>query len=386
MTQDRGVWPTRCDERIQYLDVLRVLAMLAVVFLHASAATLMVGDGSAVWHFSNALTSLFSAGVPLFFMISGALLLNSHKTVSVGYTLKRRVLRLLVPLLVWSLIYIAYSLVVSWRVGGSPDWAEAIYALKHLPGNPVIVPLWFMYAMIAVYILSPLLKRLVDNLSRDLVLYLLGLWVLFSCLLPTIQAFVPESVSPIFTLHVKYDLDFFAGYLGYFLLGYYLVKMDRTIPKKWLVLAIVVDAVVIALGTWWKTEALGEYSEIFKRQTHLFTMVMSCAVFLLFEDLLRDKRLKPMGDKVVGFLGPLAFGVYLAHSLMIDLLTSWRPIGSIGLLVAYYLAELGASVLLVALLSMVKPLSYAFVGRTYLVWWRGRKETDDARVGGGGKS
>ncbi len=367
-------------ERIQYLDALRVLAMLAVVFLHSSTATLGVGDGSAVWHFSNVITSLFNARVPLFFMVSGALLLDSPRTLSIAYTLKKRVLRLLVPLLVWSILYLAYQPIADWVVGGSPDWAGAIDKLKTLLGRPAIVPLWFMYAMICVYILSPLLKGLVDSLSRNLAIFMMALWVVFSCLLPTVAALVPDYLSSSFTLMPNYDFNFIAGYLGYFLAGYYLMKTKKSVPKKWLILAICINAAVIALGTWWKTDVLGFYSDIFKRHTYVFTVIMACSLFLLFKELMRERRLGRVASRVIGFLTPLTFGVYLAHSLMVALFTSWSPIRSIGLLIAYYLAELTASILLVAALSNIKLLSYAFVGRPYRAWrWRARRK-DDARA------
>jgi surface polysaccharide O-acyltransferase-like enzyme len=358
------------SERIQYLDVLRMLAMAAVVFIHASTGTLSEAVTSPAWHLANVLTSVFSASVPLFFMISGALLLDSPKTLSVRYTLRTRVLRLLVPLLVWSFIYVAYDLVVSWRVNGSPDWADAVARLKSLPGDPVIVPLWFMYAIIGAYLLSPLLKRLVDGLTRSQVIYLLVIWALASCLLPTMAALMPESVSPLFTLNAKYGLDFFGGYLGYFLLGYYLAKTKRSFSKSLLVLLICFDAAVIAVGTWRATQADIVNPEAFKSYLHVFTVVMSSAMFLLFKEVMRQRSMGRILGRTVSFLAPLAFGVYLVHSLMIDLFTSWKPITSVGLLLAYYVCELVGSILVVAALSSLKPFSYVFVGRPFRAWWR----------------
>ncbi len=109
------------SERVEYLDILRALSMLSVVFLHTVAGNLRANYGSAVWHLSNVLSSLVDTAVPLFFMISGALLLGSAKTLSLDYTLKKRVPRVLVPFVVWSLVYVAYYLAVSWKVNGAPD-------------------------------------------------------------------------------------------------------------------------------------------------------------------------------------------------------------------------------------------------------------------------
>jgi surface polysaccharide O-acyltransferase-like enzyme len=357
--------------RIQYLDVLRVLSMLAVVLLHTVAGTLRAGYGSPQWHFSNALTSLATAGVPLFFMISGALLLSSPSTASVGYTLKKRVPRVLIPFLLWSLIAVAYYLAISWRLDGAADWTTAVDKLKHLPARPTAIHLWFMYALIPLYILSPFIKKMVDSLDRKLVIYLLSLWLFFSALLPTVAAFLPESYSSILVLDRRYDPSVMAGYAGYFVAGYYLMQSRRSFPKRWLSLIVLADAVCIVLGTWWKTSALGAYGEVFKTYSGVFVVVLSCALFLLFKELLKERRLGRFGAATVSLLAPLAFGVYLVHNLLVDLLSRlvpWWPAGSIQVVVVSYLAVLAASIAVIFVLSRIKPLCYVLTGQVYRPW------------------
>jgi surface polysaccharide O-acyltransferase-like enzyme len=365
----------RRSGRVQYLDALRVLSMLAVVLLHTVAGTLRSNYGSPQWHFSNVLTALATASVPLFFMISGALLLSSPHTASVGYTLKKRVPRLLVPFLIWSGVAVAYYLGVSWWLSGTPDWTAAVDKLKHLPARPTAIHLWFMYALIPLYILSPLIKKMVDALDRSLVAYLVGLWLFFSALLPTVAAFLPESYSPIVVLDRRYDLSVMAGYAGYFVAGYYLMRLQRPVSRLWLSVVIVADVVCISLGTWWKTAALGEYGEVFKTYSGLFVVVLSCALFLLFKELLRERTLGRVGASTVALLAPLAFGVYLVHNLLVDLLSrviQWWPATSVQVVVISYATVLAASIAVIFVLSRIKPLCYALTGQVYRPWF-GRK-------------
>ena len=377
---DEGALP----RRVQYLDVLRVFSMLAVVLLHTVAGTLRSNYGSSQWHFSNVLTSLATASVPLFFMISGALLLSSPRTISVGYTLKRRVPRMLVPFLIWSCVAVAYYLAISWRLDGSADWTAAIDKLKHLPAKPTAIHLWFMYALIPLYILSPFIKRLIDALDRNLVIYLFSLWLFFSAVLPTVAAFLPESYSSILVLDRRYDLSIMAGYAGYFVAGYYLMRWQGRASKTWLALVALVDVVCIALGTWWKTTSLGEYGEVFKTYSGVFVVVLSCALFMLFKELLRERRLGRAGAAVIGFLAPLAFGVYLVHNLLVDLLSRlapWWPATSVQVVVLSYLAVVAASIAVVYVLSRIKPLSYALTGQVYRPWFR-REPAQTAEAAG----
>ena len=66
-------------KRYYYIDFLRIFSMLSVIFLHVVADLLRVKYGSLEWHFSNLITSVISVAVPVFFMISGAMLLNNDK-------------------------------------------------------------------------------------------------------------------------------------------------------------------------------------------------------------------------------------------------------------------------------------------------------------------
>jgi surface polysaccharide O-acyltransferase-like enzyme len=243
-----------------------------------------------------------------------------------------------------------------------------------------------MYALIPLYILSPFIKKLVDSLGRDLVVYLLAIWVFFSSLLPTVAAFLPASFSPVVVLDRRYDLSFMAGYAGYFLAGYYLMRMKRAMPVRRLALAASAMVVLIALGTWWKTNALGKYAEIFKTYTGIFVVVLSCLLFLLAKESLRSRRLGRATWGVVGFLAPLAFGVYLLHNLVVDFLSrlfQWWPARSVPMVIWSYLAVLAVSVAAIFVLSRLKPLSYVFTGQVYGSWRR-PKATPGGPQGDGG--
>ena len=81
--------------RLDY-DLLRVLSMAGVVYLHTAAGALRQPIGP-LWHFSNLVTSLATAAVPLFFMLSGALLLNQPQTASLRTLFRRRLPKVVVP-------------------------------------------------------------------------------------------------------------------------------------------------------------------------------------------------------------------------------------------------------------------------------------------------
>lgn len=67
--------------RVYYLDILRVLACIAVIMIHASGDYVLDNFGSSNFMIGNVLDSLSRIGVPIFVMISGSLLLDENHIV-----------------------------------------------------------------------------------------------------------------------------------------------------------------------------------------------------------------------------------------------------------------------------------------------------------------
>lgn len=351
--------------------------MTSVVFLHVAAGPLVVNIGSSVWHVSNALVALASAAVPLFFMISGGLLLDSPKTLSISYTLKRRVWRVFVPFMVWSAIAIAYPLVIAWQTHGVIRWDAAARTLLNLPYNPARLHLWFMYALIPLYILSPALKVFVDAAGRKLVLYLLAIWVIFGSVLPTLTLFLPVKYRPLAMWGAPVPLNSLPAYVGYFVAGYYLMRVRRRVSTWILVAIIVADLVIIALGSWVAARHGPQYIGNLNIYTGTFTMILSFSVFMLAKQFFEAHPLPAVSRTVVGFLAPLTFGVYLSHVFAIDILQrifNWSPARTVPMLFVSFLGVLALTVSCVWVASLWRPTAFLLTGLR-----RERRKKDDLR-------
>lgn len=86
---------------VDYFDGLRIFAALCVIFMHTAAGPLRAGVNTD-WHLLNVCTSLAFTAVPLFFMMSGYLLMTSRKTADISVLLRHRLPRLVVPLAGWT--------------------------------------------------------------------------------------------------------------------------------------------------------------------------------------------------------------------------------------------------------------------------------------------
>lgn len=336
-------------------DLIRAASMAAVVYLHTAAGGLRQSEDMALWNLSNLLSSLAVAAVPLFFMISGALLLGSEKTDDPAYLLRRRLPRVAVPGLCWSLLV----------VGGvwlSQGGEAALLKLVNLPGISVITPYWFLYALIPMYLLSPLLKRLTDHMEERHWRYLLGLWVVVTLGLNQLSRFLPDPWYALLRENQTLNVSLLEGYLGYFLLGAWLDRMERPPARRILLAAALGSWAVIALGTWGVFLVTGVYGEQFATYRGVFTMVLSASLFLLFRDAFRGRR----SGRAAVLLSACSFGVYLAHPMAIELLQ--KLLGG-GLTVpgqlAVWLLSLAGCILGVVLVSSVPGLCFLATGQRF---------------------
>ena len=265
------------------------------------------------------------------------------------------------PLLTWS----AVVLVVTGLRG---DWPGALTKLTAILNSCVVTPYWFLYALVPMYLVSPFLKKMADGLSPAHWKYLVGLWFVLTLGLGTLRALLPEGVwRTVFTENWSYNINFVGGYLGYFLLGAWLDRLERLPSRKILWGAAAAAFVVIALGTWWATASTGAYDERFKSYLHLFTPVLSVCLFLLARSYCAGRS----SGRGLTFLSGVSFGVYLAHPLAIEF---WQKVwgrffdgmvNSIPEQLVFYGAILLSCLAGVVVVASIKPLCWMFTGTRF---------------------
>lgn len=343
-------------------DLLRVFSMLGVIYLHVAAGTLQQLSPPLLWDFSNALSCLFMPAVPLFFMLSGALLLSDERSADLGHLFRKRIPKVVVPACVWTACVLLYYVSI-----GSGDIALASFL--RLLNNPVAVPYWFLYALVAIYLLLPMLKKMTDGMTETHWHYTMALWVFLTLGLNTIRIFLPSDLALYFTEHWTLNINLVGGYLGYFLLGYYLERFGRYPSQKGLIAALLALSVICILGTHWISYRRGAYSDHFINYLTLLTMARAALIFLLAKTCLRERSAK---TRLLPGLAGLSYGVYLVHPLSKWLLDkAWRalldPLGylTISQQIVFYVLVVLFSILLCLILASIPGICYLFTGQTY---------------------
>lgn len=304
--------------RSVYLDAMRAYAITLVVLLH-SAANLFPQFSSLPaggWWASNIYDSFSRVCVPLFVMASGALLLDPARDETVSFFLKKRLSKVLLPFLFWAPCYLALNGFL-----GQPQPSIA-GALRQLYSGPVNYHLWFVYMILGLYLVTPILRIYVRNASRRDLLYFCALWFVFVSIIPLVDKIMGSKLGiPGFIV---------TDYVGYFVLGYYL---HTTQPKKrrFPISALVVGLCVIftAIVTYYISARRGTANEFFYEYPRPNIIVASIFTYLLFLDGFagRAQIKSSLFRWLTNGLSGAAFGIYLIHALiLIGLEKGWLGI------------------------------------------------------------
>ena len=186
------------------MDVTRAAGCAMVVMLHVSA-TFFYAFGP-LWIPAITFDALVRGCVPIFFMLSGALLLAKDEPILPFY--RRRVLRIVPPLVFWTIVYVYLfgdrSIPLADQIG---------YYMTRAYGH-----LWYFYTLLGLYLSAPYLRKMLRASSEREIRIFLFLWFFFACILYQVRVLYAAWWDPTNFLGVQ----LFSGYLGFFVLGAYL--------------------------------------------------------------------------------------------------------------------------------------------------------------------
>ena len=331
-----------------YIELLRAFAAIAVVMIHVLGPyrSLLGVIPEADWTAAISFNAFSRWAVPVFIMITGALMLADTRPFNLHYYLSRRVSKVLVPFLVWSVVYaflaglgfdngqITYDLTPVWPL------------LERLPSKATWYHLGFYYYFVPLYLFIPFLTPLVQKLTDDQLQMLVIGWLFLTLLylLRVKSAWMIDAVM----------------YGGYLILGYALTRIALSQEYRTALVCAAGIALVSSIYGIWEQSVLHEKYAPGRLTSYktVNTAVVAAAVFTLayhYGSVITGK-LKTM----VQFIGRYSLGLYLLHPLVL-----W-PIRELGFvpepaLLAIPLMTVSVTVLTLLLvygLSRVRALSW----------------------------
>ncbi|AKP67108.1 acyltransferase [Companilactobacillus ginsenosidimutans] len=348
--------------RIFYLDFIRVLAIFLVVFIHVSAIDTTLHIRTGQWQVIKILNYFAHISVPLFFMISGMLLLNSPKTTSLAYTWKKRIPHVVIPFVAWSLLSTFFIGLYSHSFS-MPDILKMYATFIYQPVSPT---LWFMYPLIALYILSPVLRAFVDGTSNKILVYVAAVWFITNSLMPSLSFLLPKEYAHALDFSPAGGFFLVGGFVGYFILGYLISKLDVTKVNGWLLFILMIAAMFGG----------NAFANIYPKSMDMWNQYYVTSVFIVIMSVCAYILVKKWGQhvnsgkvkNVFSFLSPLVFGIYLVHNILILYLEPWfmarMPNGGLLLTFSKYFAVLILATIIIWILSLIPGVNYVLTGTT----------------------
>jgi len=306
--------PDQKTENFDWINNLRVISLFAVVILHTTSPVLETyNKGSlSVWFIGDFYNTLTRFAVPVFVMISGALLL--HRDYPLGDFLKKRLIRIVIPFLFWSCIYISYEFYNEDLTYTGLNWETARQGL-HLLKVGSSYHLWYVYMLIGLYLFIPVLSKFIRNATENEILYFLIVWFIVMLLgQPYLARFKPSL-----------DLRYFEGFIGYLVLGHYLA-FKPLIKKRISLWAFLFLACLggFSFGTYLLYQHYNGISTLLYEPLSPPIVLMATSVFML------GRLWVPKVPKALisfrDFAGKYNYGIYLGHAIILTLLNDYLDI------------------------------------------------------------
>lgn len=292
----------KTKERIFYYDFLRAFAIIAVILCHVSI--FYSSQTSSIQTISKlTVHGIGSIGVPVFLMISGALLLN--RNYSLSEFLKKRFSRIIYPYLFWVTL-IVLGIFVTQR-----DYQLMIDVII---GDYSVT--WYFWTLIGVYLAIPILNSFLKEYGEDALKYFLIVWI-FTIILKTVNHY------PLFTY---FNLDFFTGYVGFPILGYYLDNKKFNL-KNSTVLLISVIVFIVSFVTCVYIRFVGLPMEFV--YINFFIVVYSAAFYLAFKVIDNMTSFNSIRNNFIGkavlSLSACSYGMMFSHVLVLKAFSLVNP-------------------------------------------------------------
>lgn len=351
--------PARSGGRDSAIDLLKILAIFGVLVMHSAGLLAYGGRKPDLDEARSMLLFLSFANfcIPVFLMCSGAMILSGTRDEPPLTFYRKRLPRLLLPLVFWSAIYFMDTEQAWLSLGNLPLFLNRLLAGK------VLGLLWYLYMLLGVYLSAPFLQMMLRQAERSHLWLFVGICLTLTSL--------ETQLKHVLLVNLGLESSIFATYLGYFVLGH-LLQTARPVPARWRLVLFGVYGVMAVIGYRAQMWVQAKYTGVlynFLDYRSLNVAVGAVAFFIVWRGL--SLPVSAAVKRGMAFVANATYGIYLVHFLAYEVLTRglcgislppgrFRPLLDIPLRAA---AMFAISMAVVAVLSQI-PYVRQLVGFT----------------------
>lgn len=310
-------------KRVYSFDFIRILATFMVIMIH-TAGIFVSSHDSSVFDFTvgNFFDSMSQIAVPLFLMLSGALMLDEEKEITLKKSLKYA-LNIFVLLCLWSVFYaVTFNFLIPLLQGQAISLNLPKFITDCLMGH---YHMWYLYLIIGLYLVTPLLRLFVKKSNKNLLLYIIALALFFRFLPP----FIDIISGNLFSIQIfedyanKFKMGYLSVYLIYYILGWFVANIE--ISKKHRIFTYIAGIIGFSF-------TFGLIELFIKRDPKVYdslyaanSITIFCAAlatFVFFFYLFKGKTFGRTSGFIT-YISKLTFGVYIIHELFRTVLEAY---------------------------------------------------------------
>ena len=292
----------------KYLSYLSVISCIAVVYLHTNGCFWNFSR-EAYWISANVIEALFYFGVPIFFMIPGATLLNYNERYGLKEYFIKRIHKTVIPFLVWTVVGLVLRLIYN-HFSGAPQLSLP-FIIKELIKGEIVDVYWFFPVLFCVYLSIPLLAAVPRDKKKEIFTYLAIVCFILNFVIPFIIQVSRLQIS------FPYYVSVGSGYLFYVIVGFLLHEYELKSSSK-VVIYVLAHAGLLThiFGTYYTSMEANEVIKTFKGYTNLPCILYSIGIFVLVKSVVNRRNqpgIESGIDRAIGTLKKYTFSIYLLH-------------------------------------------------------------------------
>jgi len=298
------------------VDLIRTVAICAVLLLHAvvyASNDVLIHNGLEVYRgwMVNIYLCFSRMGVPLFIMLTGALLLApSKKDEELGVFFKKRFSRVGLPFLFWGVIYFLWCIYIEKQA------VTQEFIIRGILSGPYVT-FWYLYMLVGLYLLTPVLRVMVANFSDKHFKYFIALWFIGVTSMALIK----------FVSNGQYAIDgnvfLIPLSVGYFVMGAYLVKVQ--VRRRILVMLTGLGLALTAMATFFVAKFNGDVIYFFQESNSPTIILAAVSLFMLLNSYAKPQSAlqaeKPSWrQRVLQVISENSLAIYLFHMMALSLI------------------------------------------------------------------
>lgn len=300
-------------------DVIRIVALCMIVMVHVSAYMVIFfpATDKIEWTVGNIFNGLSRAGVPMFILLSGALLLNEDKSMDTKKFYKKNLLTMVFLAVGWVLAYGLFYAVLLPLIEGNPVYLNNFIDFLISFKGSEYPHLWYMLMVIGLYLMIPVLRLFVKRENKKYILGIIISAVIVQFGARTADFFTISSDMAVSTFLTKFHLEPVTGFVGYLLIGWYFNEYTLKKGTRIVLYILGIAAFVIStLVVYFNITAIPQIRDYMYSELSLMALIYGCALFVFIQSLCAGKK---TNSRLIAVMSDCTFGVYLFHVVVLEI-------------------------------------------------------------------